>query len=158
MPTSHHIVQNIPSFLRRERGEQCSSRQQTRHRQTGVNRAVAQATTDAGSRSLPDSRQGRFQPQVLPSFTDRAFKGTFRNIATRGWGKLHTVATQGFRGCKTPWHRAMRLSLLLPRGKGKQPPGIQPALVWRPRKEPATGETRPWSVMHVRTYRSLVFV
>lgn len=56
--------------------------------------------------------------------------------------KVYTVATQGLRGCKTPWHRAMRLCLALPRGRGKQPPGIQPALVWRPKKGPGTEKTR----------------
>lgn len=66
----------------------------------------------------------------------RSFKGTSRHVATGSWGKLHTVATQGLRGWKTPWHRAMRLSLPCGRGrgrgrqwKGEGTPGIQPALV-----------------------------
>lgn len=73
-------------------------------------------------RTLPPPKAGGVagcpdHTRVFPSLTVLSFKGTSRNGATGGWGKLQAVATQGLRGDKTPWQSSEAV-LALPQMEG----------------------------------------
>ena len=84
-----------------EQGGCGSSCQETRHRQGwGQVSRVGQAAADQlQSRNRPGRwGGGPDHTRAFLSLTVLAFKGTSRNGATGGWGKLQTVDSQGLRG------------------------------------------------------------
>lgn len=157
--TSHHTVLNkIPP---RALGSREAAAAAVRRRGTGragVKWAVwaRRLLTNCSHRTARPLGRGPEHTRAFLSLTVLAFKGTSRNGATGGWGKLQTVDSQGLRGwlqgsmaeqwgCPCPAQRG--------RGKSWNPAGFGRGLGRGQQQE------RPelWSIMHMPT-RSLVLV
>ena len=159
--TSHHTVLN--KTPPRALGSREAAAAAVRRRGTGragVNWVVwARRLLTTCSHRTPPHPVGAGGPdhtRAFLSLTVLSFKGTSRNGAIGGWGKLQTVDSQGLRGwlqgsmaeqrgCPCPTQRG--------RGKSWNPACFGRGLGRGQQQE----RPEPWSVMHVLN-RSLVLV